>query len=309
MAYAPAGQTTQSPGLTHLATVWYNRVALDQVRQMFRFQSVCDPDQIPLRSGKTAQWYRYTLLGANTVPSAEGVVGQSVPQSTTTVSATVSEYSDFTSGSTLLTETAIDSIAENHASNLGYRAGLTVDTITRLEFDSNVAAAGVALNTLGATATVQDGKQAVALLRANNVRPREGDEFVGIMSPYILYDIQSDNTAGGFIDITKYSKPEMLLSGEIGMAGGVRFVLSNNVGTTGAVPNVQYYYYVVGKGAVGCIDLAGRGPSKIVDPSKQDFKVAVVKGGTPAIYDPTGTIGWVCSYRFVFVAKTMDSTT
>lgn len=311
MPYAPAGQTTQSAGLTHLATVWYNRKGLDQLRQMYRFQAACEPDEVPLRVGKTAQFYRYTLLAANTNPSAEGVIGNSVAQATTTVSATLSEYSDFTTLSTLLDETAIDPIVENHASNLGYRAGLTVDTLCRTEFDAN---AGATVATVGAYASVQDARKAVANLGAINVRPRNGDEFLGIVHPYVLYDIKSDNTAGGFIDVMKYANPQAMIEGwqavegEAGKVEGVRLVKSTNVGTSGTAPNVLYNWYIVGKGAVGAIALSGRGPSNVTNPAKQDFRIATVRGGQPSIYDPEGKIGAAVSYRFVFVVKTLDAT-
>lgn len=306
MPYAPAGQTTQSAGLTHLATVFYQRKALDQLRQMFRFAAITEPNDLPLKSGKTVQMYRYDLLAANTNPSAEGVIGSSVAQSTSTVSATVQEYSDFTSGSTLLVETDISSTEAEHASNLGYRAGLTNDTLARTEFDSNVATVG--FNTLGATFTTQDVKRMKALLMAINVRPRDNGEWAGILHPYITFDLKADNTAGGFIEVQKYANPSSMMSGEIGMVDNVRFVESTNVGTTGSSPNVQYYVYIAGKGGVGHVRLSGRGPSDITDPSKQNFRVAVVRGGQPSIYDPEGKIGFVCSYRFVNVYQTLDST-
>ncbi len=45
-----------------------------------------------------------------------------------------------------------------------------------------------------------------------------------------------------------------------------------------------------------------------MDPEKQAFKINVVQGG-PQIADPEGMIGCAVSYRFVFVAQTLDSTT
>ena len=92
MAYSPAGNNTTSAGLAHLATVWYNRRALDQLKKRFRFYNCCEPDMIPRRSGKTVQWFRYTLLGANTTAAPEGAVGNSNTLTTTTLSGTVSEY-------------------------------------------------------------------------------------------------------------------------------------------------------------------------------------------------------------------------
>ena len=114
MAYQPASNNTTTTSLAHLATVWYNRRALDQLKQMFRFLGGTEPDIIPQRVGKTVQWFRYTLLPANTTPSAEGTVDAGLQLTTTTVSATVSEYSDFATISTLLDSTAID---ENFGEN------------------------------------------------------------------------------------------------------------------------------------------------------------------------------------------------
>ena len=47
------------------------------------------------RSGKTVQWFRYTLLGANTSVAPEGAVGNSNTLASTTISGTVQEYADF----------------------------------------------------------------------------------------------------------------------------------------------------------------------------------------------------------------------
>lgn len=243
-------------------------------------------------------------------------MGAGLPLTTSTVSATVSEYADFVTISTLLEETAIDPITQNAAEQLGYRAGLSVDTITRNEFDANVAS--VSLNTLGAYASAADFRRIVALLRAGNVRPKQADEFLGLIHPYIVYDLQADNTAGGFIDLTKYGDNasgklmrggiEGLGEGVVGSVGGVLLKTSTNVTTSGSAPNVLYYTYVTGKGAVGSVDLAGRGPSRIENPATQSFKINTVRGG-PQIADPAGMIGAAVSYRFVYVAKTLDTST
>lgn len=307
MAYQPAGNLTTTATLRHLASVYYNRKALDQLTQEFHFQSAGEPDVLPLRNGKTVQYFRYDLLGANTTPTSEGVVGTSLQLSSNTISATVSEYDDYASGSTLLKETAIDDIAANFAEQLGYRAALSVDTIARLELDSLLTT--VTMATAGAYGTSADLRKAKALLNGVNVRPKAGGDFLGIIHPYVLYDILSDNAAGGFIDVMRYSQPEVAMTGEVGKIEGVRLVKSTNVATDGvAAPDTKYHTYVIGKGAMGLIALAGAGPSKVTDTQKQSFQVNVVAGGKASIPDPTGKIGFIVSYRFVFVAKILDST-
>lgn len=309
MPYNPPGNVTSSPGLTHLATVYYKKKGLDVLKKKMRFSAVVEPDIIPLRSGQTVQYYRYTLPIANTTPSGE-LVGTSLALATTTISATVSQYSDFYSLSTLLQDTAIDPIVENTVEMAAYRGALTADTINRTEFDSNVGVASVGLSTLGGALSAADFRRAKALLNGKDVRegPRGAADFVGIVHPYPLYDLMSDNSAGGFIDVNKYSRPEVLINqSEEGMINGIRLVSTTNVGTSGTAPTVLYYTYIVGKGAVGSVDLAGSAPSDVEDPDKQAFKTYVVKGG-PNTADPEGNIGSFVSYRFVTVAKTLDTT-
>lgn len=305
MAYAPASNLTTTGSLTHLAAVWYNRKALDQLKQRFRFLIATEPDILPRRNGKKVQWFRYSLLAANTTPSSEGAVGTGLALTTGTVTATVAEYSDFITISTFLQETAIDAIVENASEQLGYRAGLSVDTIVRTEFDT---ATSAELTTIGANPSVQDIRKAIALLQGANVNPKMGDDYVVITHPYVLYDIKSDNTAGGFIDVVKYAAPDRMLSGEEGRVAGARIFSTTNVKTSGAAPTALYWMYTVGKGAVGSVDLAGSGPSRVVgEPGAGAFKINVINGG-PQIADPEGMIGAAVSYRYVFVAKILDTT-
>lgn len=304
MGYNPAGNLTTTGSLNHLATVWYNRTALDQLMQMNRFNALCEPDMLPKRNGKVIQWYRYSLFGANTTPHAEGTVGTSLTLGSNTVSATMQEYGDFISLSSFLIDTAIDPIVDNAVDQLSYRAAISVDQITRTEFDANTSAED---STLGAAFTAGDIRAAVARLKALNVRPKADGYFRAIVHPYITFDLQADNTAGGFIDQSKYAQPDNFMSGEVGMCGGARILETTNVKTSGTAPDVLYYNYVVGKGAVGAVDLSGSGPSKVTDPSKQSFNINVIPGG-PSQADPEGMIGSYVSYLYRYVVKTLDST-
>lgn len=304
MAYAPAGVTTQTPSLLHLATVYYERRSLDRLEAMFRFYQVCEPHPIPQGSGRTIQMNRYTLPGFNTTPAAEGVIGAPVPQATTIVTATVEQYSDFMSASALLEETDINPTNDRMADDLSYRAAGTVDTIIRTEVDSNT---GALKSTIGAYLSAADFKANVALLLGINVRPRFDNYFFSVIHPYAVYDLISDNTAGGFIDALKYTAGRQVLQGEVGEIGMCRLLTSTNVGTSGTAPNVLYYTYIMGMGGLGIVDLSGKGPDGVVDPRKERFKLNMVKGG-PSPADPVGEIASYVSYRFVFAAKTLDTT-
>jgi N4-gp56 family major capsid protein len=304
MAYAPAANTTQSAGLTHQASVFYNKVGLDKLFATLRFQSVCEADSIPRRSGKTVQWFRFSLLGANTAPASEGVIGLGIPLTSATISASVEQYSDFTSLSTFLNETAINEMVKEASEEMSYRAALTVDNITRAEID----AGPTVLTSLGSYLALNDFRRAVSVLQARNVAPKEGNDFIGVVHPYNLYDIKSESGAGGFLDAVRYTNGDLALQGEAGRIAQVRLLSTTNVGDDGvAATSTKYYSYVFGKGGVGAVSLAGSGPSNVVDPRTSMFSLMVTPGGnSPA--DPVGEIGTYVGYRFVYVAKILDAT-
>lgn len=308
MPYSPASNVTSTPSISHLATVFYKREGLDVLRQMNRFMGVCEPDNIPARSGKTVQWFRYSTFAANSSPSAEGVVGTGLSLTTSTVSATVDQYSDFLSLSRMLKTTAIDDIKVNASRELSYRASISVDTIARAEFDSNLASVTGSL--AGVSLTRQDIINQIGAMRASNIKPKDDGLFAVIEHPYITIDLMSDNTAGSFTELAKYTvnkSGDYPTNGEVGIVGGARVFESTNVGTSGSAPNVLYYAYIVGKGAVGAVALAGNGPQDVVDPSKEMFKLNVIDtDANPA--DPEGQISTYISYWFAFAVKTLDST-
>ena len=310
MAYAPAGTTTQSPGIQPVNNViYYVRKGLSRLMPMLYFTQVGSPTTIPTKNGRTVQWFRRGLPSADTTPKADGYIPNPIPQTYNTLTSLVEEYGDFMSSSTLWDETNIDDANVNGmVDDLSYQAAVSADTIARLEVDSNT---GRIFDTLGATLSANDFKAQVSLLKGINVRPYASGDFMAIAHPYVCYDIIADNTAGGFIDALKYTQGEDVLNGrlngELGKVGGCRIMESTNVGTDGvAAPNTKYYTYIFGNEAFGVVDLAGRGPTKVTDPANQRFNLWVGKGG-PAGWDPTGTIGSYVSYRFVFAAKTLDA--
>lgn len=310
--FYPAGNTTGTSTITHLATVYYDRVSLSSVRQVFKFWELVDDKVLPVKNGKTIQFYRYSNFGANTTAAPEGQTGTSLQLTTTTVSATVSQYTDFISLSDLLMDTAIDGdILARAADQLGYRGGLTFDTIVRNEQDSIAASIDVSL--LGDYFSAADLANVRARLAGLNVRPKADGYFSGIIHPYITYDFKRDPSVGGFLDVVK-QHPQMEGNdriftvedrGFVANFEGVRLVESNNVTIASTGPNT-YRCYFAGQEAMAAIDLAGRGPTRTPDQDKMKFKVNVQR--TPvSVANPTGQIGGIASYNVVFAAKNLDT--
>lgn len=85
---------------------------------------------------------------------------------------------------------------------------------------SDVAAGDVLLSS--------DIKRGVALLEGGNVPRFSGDSYRGVIHPYVKFDVELDDDAGGWIDASRYAGSEQLFSGELGKYAGVRFMSSSN---------------------------------------------------------------------------------
>lgn len=305
MAYQPAVTVTGLSGLNHVTATYYNKVGLDVLEKNFRHAALCEPDNLPTRSGATVQWFRYDSLAANTTPVTEGTVGTSVTLQSNTVSASVSQYADFVNFSDLVKDVAIDPIVENGARRLGYRLGLTVDTLVRTELET--VNSSVDEDPVGSYFSAADCRKIRALLAAADVQPKDNGYFMAIASPYVTYDLINDPTVGGFIDMSRFTRPEKLETmqdrGLVGRVGGVEVWESTNVATSGSSPNTKYHVTIVGKGACGIVDLAGRGVASMRNKTSADgMPIKVIMGG-PQIADPAGVIGAAASYNVVFVTK------
>lgn len=310
MAYTPATNTTNSAGLAHLASVFYMKTGLDRLQKKFQFRPVCDENMLGKNVGKTVQWFRYSNFSANTTPNQEGQVGTGLSMTSKVLAATVSQYTAFITISDLVNMTAIDSQVAAASGLLGYQAGLSVDTMTRNVIDSE--STGTNLAVLGTYLRVADLRNVRTQLQAIDVQPFDNNQFKVIAHPFVTYDLVNDPAAGGLADIFKYTQPASTPlvkyedRGIVTHVAGCEVLESTNVktGTSGA--NITYRVYAFGQGGVGCVDLEGKGPSDVVDPKKQRFKINVVNGGVPSIPDPEGVIGAAVSYNFVFTTVILD---
>lgn len=309
MAYTPAANLTSSATLPHLQSIYYKKTGLDRLMKKFVFRKPCMKDSIPKASGRTVQWYRYSNLSAVTIPTTEGSVGTPLSITSKPVAATVSQYTSFINLSDFLMDTAIDPAATNASELLGYQAGLSVDNLTRQIFDNEFA--NCTLTTLGTYFRVADLRNLRSQLQAVDVQPHEDGEFYVYMHPFITFDLVNDPAAGGLADIFKYNtnvaNTPLVKYEDRGLVthiAGCRVEESTNVKITTGSPN-KYRVYAFGYNAVGCVDLEGRGPSNVTDPSKQSFKINTIKGA-PSIVDPEGVIGAACSYNFVFTTVVLE---
>lgn len=324
MAYQPASNVaTSNTALLHLYTggvstnpliTYYKKRALERLMKKFVFRDACEDDMLPRMSGRTVQWFRYRNLAANTTSKDgsgnEGTVGTGLALNTDVITANIAQYTDFITLSDLLMETTIDPMVENAADVLSYRAGLSVDTITRAAID----AISASLNLIGQFYSVADARSAAHILQGVDVKPMDSGPysgfFMGVIHPYVSYDLVQDPTAGGLMDIYKYTDSAPMVKredrGTLAPVGGVKFTESTNVKLTAGTPNL-WRAYVFGKGGFGAVDLEGRGPNNIKDPSKQRFNIRIVRP-QPSTADPEGVIGAFVSYNYKYVVTELTDT-
>lgn len=313
MAIQNAGNLSTSVQFNHLATVYYDRTALKPLRKQFLFWIGCDDRVMPLKNGKTIQFFRYSNLGANTTPATEGDVSGTplAMAGSSVVTATVGQYADFTSLSDMLVDTAIDGdIVAVAADQLGYRAGLTFDTIVRNVVDA--AAASIDIAPLGDYFSSMDLANIRTRFRGLDIKGFKNGMFPTIIHPYISYDLIHDPQVGGFMDVNKNGPQAGKLqnlpeTGKLLSFNNCDVYESTNVTMVAGTPN-KYRCYFFGQEGVAAIDLAGRGPTRTKDQDQTQFRINVQKNLGPSLASPEGKIRAFCSYNVVFVAKLLDTT-
>jgi N4-gp56 family major capsid protein len=303
--YNPASVTTGTSGINHQATIWYDRVAVENLKANLPFAAACERKRLPERNGKTIQLFTYDVLSANTTPGTEGTVGTGIAPSTQVRQVSLNQYFDFMSFSDMIVETAIDPIVENASAEMGYRAALTVNTLITTEFD---VAAGVA----GANILIPDGsyltaskvRQAVMSLRGANVRPKSDGYFYGIIHPFAAFDLVNDNTAGGVTDVMKYTESghSFLQRGVQGYRviewAGVRFIETTTTPTYANTPmtgKTAFATYIVGQNAIFTVSL---GATDV--PGDRNFRLIVKNYNDGSVADPANVIGASVAYNFKF---------
>lgn len=122
--------------------------------------------------------------------------------------------------------------AERAAFNAISTIDLDISRVATAGTNVKYASTATARNQLTAAMklTGDEIKKAVTAMKVANI-PAFPDGYRAFIHPNAVYDLQSDTTAGGWIEAAKYAQPENLLNGEIGKYFGVRFIESN-IGTS-----------------------------------------------------------------------------
>lgn len=216
------------------------------------------PDQyVPGRFVKGTnqiRYARYTDLGSNATPLAEGVAPTEQGLTISSDAFSAVQYGQTLSITDLAQLDSPHDLISIASDRLARQAAETMDVVVRdvITAGTNVKYAGTATSraTVAKTHVITGDlvKRCVAALKAANVPTFADGTYRAIIHPFHEYDLISDTAVGGWMDVNKYVDNTPLLNGEIGKFAGVRFVVSSNAkvwsgaGATGAnVYNVQFF--------------------------------------------------------------------
>lgn len=184
-------------------------------------------------------------ISEQTTPLLENLDVDSVTLSSKALTVSMREYGTAVTNTALIRGTSMIALDPIIAERVGYNAGLSTDTLARVALDATTITYDD-----GSTATVGsvgDGssdlngsmlREGVARLRAANVRPLRGGNYVAVISPYQAQQLMSDTSDTGFRWMVGYAggvgtAGNSVFMGEVGTYEGVRLVVNNHLGTQG----------------------------------------------------------------------------
>lgn len=264
-------------------------------------------------SGKTVSWNRYDPLATKTTPLAEGTTPAGSDISSDNVRATVEEYGDYTTVSSLLNATALSTAVAEKEELMAQNAGETLDDLARDELfagaTTQFANGKTTLSSLADTdvLTVTEVRRAIRQLKKKNA-PRYSDGYyLAKVGPDTAFDVMSDST---WIDVKKYNDKKDLYKGELGSMAGARFLecTSNQKSETSTTEVYSNFFH--GRDAVGKVELvdSNKPNNKKGKHSnlKENLKLYVKTPNESDTSNPLNmytTVGWKC----VDAVKTLNS--
>ena len=239
-----ATTTTSTSGFSDLVQELVSARALEELRA--RAVHAMPGLYVPARFIKgtnTLRYARYADLAVNTTPLTEGAPPTDQELTISSEFFTAVQYGSTVAISDLANIDSPHDLVSIAAERVAYQAVRSMDQLVRDNLHSNAATSAIFSATASGTLT-QNGanssvaaagilngsfvKQIVARLKGANVPQFADGTYRAIIHPSQEYDLISDTAVNGWIESRKYVDNTNLLTGEIGMFAGVRFIVSSD---------------------------------------------------------------------------------
>ena len=184
-------------------------------------------------------------IAEQVTPLLENIDVDSVTLSSKALTVSMREYGTAVTNTALIRGTSMIAMDPLIAERVGYNAGLSIDTLARTALDAtSVTYDDGSTGSIGSIGNAASGlsgdvlREGVALLRAANVRPLRGGNYVAVISPYQAQQLMSETTDTGFRWMVGYAGGQgtagnSVFMGEVGTYEGVRLVVNNHLTNQG----------------------------------------------------------------------------
>jgi N4-gp56 family major capsid protein len=288
--------------LTAEQAEFYNRTMLERLLPELFFMKYGEKKNIPKNNGAVTSFRRLNSLAVSTTSITEGVTPDGVNLDITKVSATVSEYGNWTKISDFINMVGLDPLLTEASELMGENAGESMDIIVRdiIAAGTNVlyAAGRASRVTVAGTdkITALDILKARRTLKRNKVKPISlpggGKGFLAFIHTDVATDLMQTQE---WKDQNTYTDTKNREDGVLGKMYGIHFLEADNApkfagaGATGAD---VYGTIIIGKGAYGVPDVEGSSKPEII----------VHKAGSAGTADPLNqfnTVAWKSAFTAV----------
>lgn len=284
--------------LSNLMPIMYDTRFLERAKLMLCYDYGADRKNMPLNSGKTVYFNRFSPLAVQTTPLTECTTPTALDMTSTIVSATIAEYGGYVKACSLFELTSIDENLMEHIDVIGQNAGETIDTIIR---DVLAACATVQLangkSSITAVATTDtvtgaEIRKAVRTLCVNKAYRFADGFFRAIIPCQAVYDLRGNSE---WLDAFRYTDATPIRNGEVGTLHGVKFCETNNpvVQTASGASSADVYStFVFGAHAYAMINLTGQPGTRVIVKQSGD-------ADTSNPLNMYGTVGWKAYFAAV----------
>lgn len=307
---------SSTTGLTATMQLFYDRVFLTRAMIELRHDFGAQSRPVPMKSGKSIVWTRFTPLAIVTAALTEATNPSATDMTATNVSATLAEYGAFTTVSSLYSMTSIETGLQEHIEVHGQNAGESIDQLIRTELATNATAtatgvqfpsgAAVASNfsNIHTTDTLSglEIRRAVRTLKKNKGQKFDNGLYRGIIGPDTAMDLMGNSE---WLDAHRYTTSDAIERGVVGKLHGVEFVETNNQyfvltgGFSTSATNIANVYanFILAKNAYGVVNLASITAPKVYVKNPNG-------NSTDNPLDLFSTVGW----KMPFACKTLNTT-
>lgn len=308
--------SSSTTGLSAAMSIFYDKVFLERAKLELRHDFGADVKNIPMNSGKTIAFTRFTPLAIITTSLSEATNPASVDMTNATVSCTLADYGNWTQVGSLYSMTSIEEGLSEHVSVHGQNAGESIDQLIRTELAVGATqilsstSSGGAANSVTAISTIHttdtltglEIRRTVRALKKQKAQRFPGGLYRGITGPDTAMDLFGNSE---WLDAHRYTTADAIERGVIGKLHGVEFVETNNQhftltgGFSTSATNVANVYstFIFGAHAYAIVNLG----------SHSSPMVFVKNPGANSTDNPLemfSTVGW----KMPFVVKTLNST-